>query len=72
VTVRKIAVGSAGTLLVLAGLALLVLPGPGVLLIALGLIVLSLEFEWAVRLIRRIGKWLRKEAPGGKESERRR
>ena len=31
------------------GIALLVLPGPGVLVIALGFLILSLEYEWARR-----------------------
>lgn len=68
-TLRRIVVGLAGTLLVLAGLALLVLPGPGLLLIALGLIVLSLEFEHAGRLTRRIRNWLRKRPREGDESQ---
>lgn len=33
-----------------AGVLLLVLPGPGLLLIAVGLGMLSLEFRWAARL----------------------
>lgn len=37
---------------VLAGLILLVLPGPGLLLIAIGLYFLALEFDWAERLLR--------------------
>ena len=42
------------SVVVLAGLAMMVLPGPGVLTIALGLAILSLEFElprsWLARL----------------------
>src|SRR5918999_6449599 len=40
-------------LVVLAGLAMLVLPGPGLLVIALGLGILALEFAWAERLLER-------------------
>jgi uncharacterized protein (TIGR02611 family) len=36
----------------LGGVALLVLPGPGIPLLALGLGLLSLEFDWAERLLR--------------------
>ena len=37
-----------------AGALLLVLPGPGLLVIAAGLGLLSLEFEWAARLRRAV------------------
>jgi hypothetical protein len=39
-----------GFALLLAGLALMVLPGPGIPLVVAGLGLLSLEFEWARRL----------------------
>jgi uncharacterized protein (TIGR02611 family) len=42
-----------GFTLVLAGLALLVLPGPGLLVIAAGLAMLALEFTWAERVLER-------------------
>ena len=42
-----------GFLVVLAGLAMLVLPGPGLLVIALGLGILALQFAWAERLLER-------------------
>jgi len=44
---KRIAVGVLGGLLLLVGIALLVLPGPGWLLIAAALAVLATEFEWA-------------------------
>lgn len=37
---------------VLGGIALLVLPGPGIPVLAVGLGLLSLEFDWAERLLR--------------------
>ncbi len=40
-----------GTIVVLAGIALLPLPGPGMLVIIVGLIILAQEFEWAERLL---------------------
>jgi tellurite resistance protein TerC len=46
-TVRKIAVGVLGASVLALGVALLVLPGPGLLVIFAGLAVLSLEFAWA-------------------------
>ena len=39
--------------MVLAGLAMLVLPGPAVVVIPIGLAILSLEFTWAERLLER-------------------
>jgi tellurite resistance protein TerC len=36
------------------GVALLVLPGPGILIIAVGLAILSAEFVWARRLLDRL------------------
>jgi uncharacterized protein (TIGR02611 family) len=51
--VRRIVVAVVGSLLVCVGAALLVLPGPGVLVILAGVAVLSLEFEWAERLVDR-------------------
>lgn len=44
---------AAGILLVGAGLAMLVLPGPGLLVIAIGLAILALEFAWAEWLLHR-------------------
>jgi chromate transport protein ChrA len=48
---RKTGVTILGWLLVLLGLAALILPGPGLLLLLLGLIVLSQEYEWAERRV---------------------
>lgn len=47
---RKLVVGVIGSLLVGLGTILLFIPGPGLLLIAGGLAVLSLEFLWARNL----------------------
>ena len=49
----RVAVAIFGFLVVLAGLAMLVLPGPGLLVIAIGLGILALEFVWAERLLER-------------------
>ncbi|TMK77520.1 MAG: TIGR02611 family protein [Actinobacteria bacterium] len=43
----------AGFVVVLAGLAMIPLPGPGLLVTAVGLAVLALEFAWAERLLER-------------------
>jgi TRAP-type C4-dicarboxylate transport system permease small subunit len=47
--VRRVLVTVAGVVVLGFGIALLVLPGPGVLVIALGFLILSLEYEWARR-----------------------
>ena len=41
----------AGFCVVLGGILLLVLPGPGLLVIAIGLAMLALEFRWAERAL---------------------
>jgi len=51
---RKIAVGTAGSLVTGAGIVMLVTPGPGILAIAAGLTILSSEFPRARRLLDRI------------------
>lgn len=49
---KRMAVTIAGVAVVLAGIALLVLPGPGWLVIFLGLSILATEYVWAQRLLR--------------------
>ncbi|MGH2813263.1 MAG: PGPGW domain-containing protein [Actinomycetota bacterium] len=48
---RRIAVGVVGGVFVALGIVLIPLPGPGSLLILLGLTILSWEFRWAKRLL---------------------
>ena len=57
--VRKTIVLVMGSLLILAGVAMIILPGPAIIFIPLGIAVLSLEFEWAQRLLDRMKRWLR-------------
>ncbi|MEU2350570.1 PGPGW domain-containing protein [Modestobacter sp. NPDC049651] len=45
--VKTVVVAALGGFLTLAGIALLVLPGPGFVLIAAGLAVLATRFDWA-------------------------
>jgi len=42
-----------GVTVLLAGIAMLALPGPGLLVIIVGLVILSQEFAWAERLLDR-------------------
>jgi hypothetical protein len=51
-TAKRLVVFVVGMTVVLVGVALLVLPGPGMLGIALGLAILATEFVWARRLLK--------------------
>ena len=53
-TGRKIAIAIIGTTIVLLGVAMLVLPGPGILTIILGLMLLGVEFAFARRWLERL------------------
>jgi uncharacterized protein (TIGR02611 family) len=57
---RKIVVSVIGGTIVIIGIALLVLPGPGSVVIPLGLLILASEFAWARYILRR-GKNILKE-----------
>ena len=49
---RKLAATAIGTTVVLFGIALIVLPGPAVVVIPAGLAILATEYVWARRLLR--------------------
>ncbi len=53
---KKILIGIVGGIVLLAGIALLVLPGPAFLVIPAGLAILATEFQWAERWKDRIKK----------------
>ena len=48
---KRVVLEVVGWALVIAGIAALVLPGPGLLLLAAGLFVLSQQYEWAERRV---------------------
>jgi hypothetical protein len=56
----KIGVTIAGPLVILAGVAMLVLPGPGLVVIAAGFGLLAAEYPWARRLLVAGGHLLRR------------
>jgi fatty acid desaturase len=68
--VRLLAVTTVGGLLLVAGLAALVLPGPGLLLCLLGLVVLSSEYAWAQRSLDWARKASRRSVERGAASRR--
>jgi Putative transmembrane protein (PGPGW) len=55
-SLRKTLITVLGLLLVLAGIAALILPGPGLLLLLAGLVVLSQQYEWAERRVEPVKK----------------
>jgi uncharacterized protein (TIGR02611 family) len=50
---RRLVVAVVGGTVILFGVVLLVIPGPGLLTIALGLAILASEFLWARRILAR-------------------
>jgi uncharacterized protein (TIGR02611 family) len=56
--VVKVLVTVGGPLVIAAGVAMLVLPGPGLVVIALGFALLALEYEWARHALGLLGRGL--------------
>ena len=52
----RVAVVAAGVAIVLAGLAMTVLPGPAIVVIPIGLSLLALEFVWAENILDKIAQ----------------
>jgi tellurite resistance protein TerC len=50
---RRFLIGAIGFSVVLIGLVMIVLPGPAIIIIPLGLTILASEFAWARRVWRR-------------------
>lgn len=67
---RMMAVAVIGATLVLLGIAMLVLPGPGLLVIVGGLALLGTEFIWARRLMRKVKRAARSLKNGMQGSDR--
>jgi uncharacterized protein (TIGR02611 family) len=62
---RRIAIAVIGGTVVLAGVIMLVTPGPALLVIPLGLAILALEFAWARHWLNKIKRSLSKEQLNG-------
>jgi uncharacterized protein (TIGR02611 family) len=59
--IKRIAIAVAGFTVLLAGVAMIVLPGPAFIVIPAGLAILAVEFAWAKRLLaeaKEKGSWL--------------
>lgn len=66
---RKLVIGSVGGAVTAVGVAMLVLPGPGILTIVAGLAILSQEFESARRLRDRVRAAVRARLDTAAETE---
>lgn len=52
--VRKLIVGVIGFTILAIGVAMLILPGPALIVIPVGLAILATEFVWAQRLLKQV------------------
>jgi uncharacterized protein (TIGR02611 family) len=62
---RRVALETVGWILVVAGIAALILPGPGLLMLFGGLVILSQQYEWAERRLRPVEERAKKAAADG-------
>jgi len=62
---KRVIVAVVGFTVVVAGVAMLVLPGPAFIVIPLGLAILATEFVWARNLLKKV-----KEKIGGAKDEK--
>ncbi len=53
---RRVVVAVIGSTVLLAGIFMIVLPGPAVIVVPAGLAILASEFVWARRLLRKVKK----------------
>ena len=58
---RKPVIAVFGGTVLLVGVAMIVLPGPAIVVIPLGLAILAMEFLWARRWLKRLRRYM----PGG-------
>ena len=60
-TIKRIIITIIGFTVLIIGMAMIVLPGPAIIVIPLGLAILASEFLWARRLLKRIKNTLRRQ-----------
>jgi uncharacterized protein (TIGR02611 family) len=68
----KVVIFVVGSTVVVAGIAMLVLPGPGIITIIAGLAILATEFVWAKYLLRRAKEYAAKAKDKAVEANNRR
>ncbi|MEW6984065.1 PGPGW domain-containing protein [Colwelliaceae bacterium 6471] len=61
-SVKKLILTLTGGLLVILGVIFILIPGPAILFLPLGLALLSLEYPWAKKCLRNCQRWMRKSA----------
>jgi tellurite resistance protein TerC len=66
--VKRVIIAVVGFTVLLVGLALLVLPGPAIVVIPTGLLILAMEFEWARRWLRRVREKLEASTSNGSDA----
>jgi hypothetical protein len=67
-TLRRLVIALLGSTVILVGVAMMVLPGPAVLVIPAGLAILASEFAWARHMLRRIKAQLGMDDPDSQPS----
>ncbi len=67
---KKAVVFVAGMTVIIVGIILLAIPGPGLLTIAVGLLILSSEFEWAERHLKNVRKKIRQAYEKSKNKQK--
>jgi tellurite resistance protein TerC len=55
---RRVGIGIVGSAVLLAGVAMIVLPGPAFLVIPAGLAILATEFSWAQRWLHKAHEYI--------------
>lgn len=68
--IRRAVVATVGASLLIAGVAMLILPGPGIVVILAGLTVLATEFHWARRVKRKLVVYIRRRIQRKKLKEK--
>ena len=67
--IRKAVIGTVGTLVLIIGIILIPLPGPGFLVVFAGIFILSLEFAWFEQHVERSKKLAKKVVQPQKRQE---
>ncbi|MEZ5460250.1 PGPGW domain-containing protein [Dokdonella sp.] len=68
---RKVLISGLGVLIMLAGVAMLVLPGPGILALILGAVLVAEESLFAARLLDRLDVWISRKIEAWRARRRR-
>ena len=66
--VRRLFIAIMGGTVILIGVAMIVLPGPGILVILAGMGILALEFAWAKHLLHKMKSYMPRRKNGKNES----